>query len=420
MKKFKIGLLGFGNMGRTHLYSIENLKYYYKDLPFEAEVAKVCTTNEKSGAVARSFGIPYSTTNEDEIIFDPDIDIIDISTPNIYHYDTLKKIISAEKAIYCEKPLCVTYSQAKQVADLANRRGVVGQIVFNNRYLAPIKRAKQLISDGKIGRILSFRCAYLHSSCCDVTRSAGWKQDKSICGGGVLFDLGSHAIDLIYYLCGDFSYVRGMSQIAYPVRRGVDGAEWHTNADEAFYITAKLKNGACGTIEASKIAIGTNDDLKLEIYGEKGAIKFDLMQPNFLYYYDGSSNRGHDHNTDLGGNAGFTAIECVGRYESPAFPICGVKAPVGWVRGHVGSYYSFLDALYYSKPTSPSLDDGAHIQWVMERAYADAAMANGENSEKEIKEKDILHSGNKSYDVHDTPQSDIAALNNALEVANRL
>ena len=89
------------------------------------------------------------------------------------------------------------------------------------------------------------------------------------------------------------------------------------------------------------------------------------------------------------------------------------------MRGHVGSYYSFLDALYYSKPTSPSLDDGAHIQWVMERAYADAAMANGENSEIELKEKDILHSGNKSYDVHDTPQSDIAALNNALEVANR-
>ena len=68
-----------------------------------------------------------------------------------------------------------------------------------------------------------------------------------------------------------------MSQIAYPIRRGMDGNEWHTNADEAFYITAKLKNGACGTIEASKIAIGTNDDLKLEIYGEKGAIKFDLM-----------------------------------------------------------------------------------------------------------------------------------------------
>ena len=113
------------------------------------------------------------------------------------------------------------------------------------------------------------------------------------------------------------------------------------------------------------------------------------MQPNFLYYYDGSIARTQDHNTDLGGNAGFTAIECVGRYESPAFAICGVKAPVGWVRGHVGSYYSFLDALYNEKSTSPSLDDGAHIQWVMERAYADAANACEESFDKQINEKEI-------------------------------
>jgi predicted dehydrogenase len=369
MKKYKIGLLGFGNMGKTHLYSINNLKFFYRGLPFDAEIAAVCTTSATSGDAAKEFGIPFASTNEDDLFCDPDIDIIDISTPNIYHYAALKKAIAAGKHIYCEKPLCITYNEATEIASLASKAGLTGQVVFNNRHFAPILRAKQLIDEGKLGRLLSFRSAYLHSSCTDLNKNAGWKQDRDICGGGVLFDLGSHAIDLVYYLCGEFSEVHGMAQIAYPIRRGKDGGEWQTNADEAFYMTARLKCGACGTVEANKIALGANDDFHFELYGERGAIRFDLMEPNWLYFYDGTVNAGKNHNTDLGGTAGFTRIECVGRYSEPAYPLCGVKAPVGWLRGHVGSYYDFLDAIYYGKPAAPSFDDAAHIQWVMEEGY---------------------------------------------------
>lgn len=372
MKKYRIGLLGFGNMGKTHLYSVNNLHFFYRGLDFTAEVAGVCTATAASGLTAKEFGIPFVTTNEDDIIHNPEIDIIDISTPNIYHYETLKKAIAAGKHIYCEKPLCVTYGEAAEIAELAKAAGITAQIVFNTRFLAPIMRAKQLIDEGRLGRLLSFRSAYLHSSCTDTAKTAGWKQNRDICGGGVLFDLGSHAIDLVYYLGGEFDSVHGKAQIAYPVRKGMDGKEWHTNADEAFYMTAELKNGACGTIEANKIALGTNDDFRLELYGERGAIRFDLMEPNWLYYYDGGAHAGQNHNTDLGGNSGFCRIECVGRYSEPAYPLCGVKAPVGWLRGHAGSYYSFLDAVHYNKPAIPSFDDGAHVQWVMEQAYRSA------------------------------------------------
>ena len=102
----------------------------------------------------------------------------------------------------------------------------------------------------------------------------------------MLFDLGSHCIDLIYYLCGEFASVRGMSQIAFPTRSGMKGEVWQTNADEAFYILCSLKNGAKGTISVSKLVNGANDDLNFAVYGEKGSLKFSLMQPNFLYYYD--------------------------------------------------------------------------------------------------------------------------------------
>lgn len=359
----KIGLLGFGSMGKTHAYCVKNLPYFF-DGDTDAQIVSVCTRNLKSaGYFANKYSIPSYTDNEDDIIYG-DIDIVDICTPNIYHYESAKKAILAGKHVYCEKPLTVTYEQAKELASLARSKGVVAQVVFNNRFLAPVMRAKEIIESGRIGRILSFNARYLHSSALDTSKKAGWKQDKDICGGGVLFDLGSHAVDMMYYLCGEFYEVIGKSQIAYPVRCGADGKEWTTNADEAFYMIATLKSGAQGTIEVSKIATGANDDFTFEIHGDAGSIRFDLMEPNFLYVYLNERTGG-----DFGGDRGYTKIECVNRYPYPAGVFPGQKAPVGWLRGHIGSYYSFIDAIKTGKSPSPSFDEGAYVQKILECAY---------------------------------------------------
>lgn len=360
----KIGLIGFGSMGKTHSWCVNNLKYFYKDLPFTAEYGAVCTSKEETAKKAAEFlGIEKYTVNEDDIINDPSIDIIDICTPNIYHYQTLKKAIKAGKHIYCEKPLCVTYAQAKEIEKLAASSSLTTQIVFNNRFLPAVMKAKELIDNGKLGRILSFRCEYLHASAADPNKNAGWKQNKDICGAGTLFDLGSHAVDLVYYLCGDIVNVKGKSQIAYPKRKGMDGAVWTTNADEAFYMIAQTESGAIGTIEASKVAVGANDDINLAIYGEKGSIKFSLMDLNWLYFYDAEADCGN-----YGGQKGFTKIECCGRYTYPGGIFPSFKAPIGWLRGHLHSMYSFLDACHSGKAACPSLSDGAKIQKILEMA----------------------------------------------------
>ncbi len=359
-----IGLIGFGSMGKVHSWCVDNLRYFYKDLPFSAKYTGVCTANLETAAKAAKFlGIEKYTANEDEIINNPNIDIIDICTPNIYHYDTIKKAISAGKHIYCEKPLCVTYEQAKEVAELAKEKGITAQVVFNNRFIPAIIRAKQLIEDEKLGRILSFRCEYLHSSATDPNKNAGWKQNKDICGAGTLFDLGSHALDLVYFLCGRFTHIKSKSQIAYPIRKGIDGKEWHTNAEEAFYMICETECGAIGTVEASKVAVGANDDINLAVYGEKGALKFSLMEPNWLYFYDATAPNG-----SYGGNRGYTKIECVGRYDLPGGIFPSVKAPIGWLRGHLHSMYSFLNACCYGNATSPSFEDGAEVQKALDMA----------------------------------------------------
>lgn len=360
----KIGLLGFGSMGKTHAYCASNLRYFF-DTDIQAEIVSVCTRNiDNAKRASEKYGFTSYTDNEDDIIYDPSIDAIDICTPNIYHYDTARKAILAGKHIYCEKPLAVTYAQASELSRLAKEKGVKAQIVFNNRFLSPVIRAKQLIESGAIGKILSFEGRYLHSSATDINKNAGWKQNSDICGGGVLFDLGSHIIDLIYYLCGEFCSVIGKSQIAYPIRCGANGEEWHTNADEAFYMIARLSCGAVGTIEVSKISVGSNDDLTFRTNGEKGSIRFDLMDPNFLEMYTNDRV-----SSPIGGERGFTRIECVNRYDLPGGIFPGVKAPIGWLRGHIGSFFSFCDAVVNDKITVPSFDDGAYIQKIMECAY---------------------------------------------------
>ena len=360
----KIGILGFGSMGKTHAYCIKNLPFFFGS-SFDVQILGVCTKNiENAKNAAQRYDLGFYTDNEDDIIYNSEIDAVDICTPNIYHYETAKKAILAGKHVYCEKPLAISYNQARELSRLAKEKGVMCQMVFNNRFLSPILRAKEIVENGGLGRILSFSVKYLHSSALDIVKKAGWKQDKEICGGGVLFDLGSHAVDLVYYLCGEFKSVFGKSQIAYPVRTGVNGEKWQTNADEAFYMIATLANGAVGTVEVSKITTGANDDLVIEIHGEKGSIKFDLMNPNFLEYYDACANDG-----SYGGNRGYTKIECVNRYPDPAGIFPGIKAPIGWLRGHIGSYYSFIDAIENNKSTQPSFEDGAYVQLVLECAY---------------------------------------------------
>ena len=369
-KSLKIGMLGFGSMGRTHTFVIKNLPFFYPDLGFDVEVAGVCTTTiEKSKRVCDTYGIKIATVNEDDLIYSPDIDIIDVCTPNIFHFDTLMKALDAGKHIYCEKPLCITYEQARMVAEKAREKNVTCGVVFHNRHMAPLTRAKQLVDEGRIGRILSFHAVYYHSSCADPAKKAGWKQNKDICGGGVLFDLGSHVLDTVTHLCGDIESVMGMEQIAYPTRLGMNGETWQTNADEAFYMLCRLPEGGCGTIVASKVHTGTNDDLAIEIYGERGALKYSLMDPNWLYFYDNTAP-----DAPIGGERGFTRIECVGRYEAPGGVFPSPKAPAGWLRAHSTSYMKFLSAVDRGEKFSPDFDQGARVQRIMEAAYRSAEL----------------------------------------------
>lgn len=368
-KDIRIGLLGFGAMGKTHTFSVSSLPFYYDGLDFTAKYTAVCTTRqETASAAAEKYSLGYATVCEDDVINDPDIDVIDVSTPNIFHYETVKKAILAGKHVLCEKPLTITVEQARELDALAKsayeKNGQVCGMVFNNRHFSAIRHAKELIDDGRLGKILSFDFKYLHNSCIDPERSAGWKQNKDICGAGTLFDLGSHIVDLCRFLCGEFSEISAREQIAFPTHKTAEGDIWETNADEAVYMTAVLECGAVGTLTASKITVGENDGLTFAVYGTEGALKFDLMESDWLYYYDANAEGG-----SFGGLRGFTKIECVGRYPAPGGKFPSPKAQNGWLRGHIASMYAFLSAVSEGRQASPSFEDGAKVQEVLDAAH---------------------------------------------------
>ncbi len=133
------------------------------------------------------------------------------------------------------------------------------------------------------------------------------------------------------------------------------------DVEEAAVMLLKMADGVIGSVEASKIATGTEDELRFEIHGQHGAIRFNLMDPNYLEVFDTRLPDG-----DLGGSHGWQKIACVSRYPLPGGKFPGPKFSVGWLRGHVHSVYNFLDAIANQRSPQPSLKDGLHLQRILE------------------------------------------------------
>lgn len=392
MKELGIGIVGFGFMGKTHTYGYKTIPLYYSNLPFKIKLIGVCDAAPSVAEKARdTLDFQFATQNPDDIFNNPDIDIVDICTPNIYHKDGVLGAIQAGKHVYCDKPLAVSAQEAREVTAQLLSSSVITQMALQYRFFPATLRAKELLSEGRLGKVLSFRASYLHSGSVDPLKPIGWKQDKKFGGGGVLFDLGSHVLDLMYHFLGEYSSVLAHTEVIYKQRPTKSGELVDIEADDAAYLIVKMRSGASGMIEASKIATGANDELRFEIHGDKGAIRFNLMEPNWLEFYDNSVPE-----APLGGLKGYTKIECVQRYAKPGGDFPGPKFSTGWIRAHVHSLYHFLSCVADNMPASPSFAEGAYIQHVMEKAYVSADAGRWVNIEFGVSPADDAALGQQS------------------------
>lgn len=360
-----VGIIGFGFMGRTHTYGLINLPLFYAQPPFRIKHLAVCNPSEAKRREAAATGY-YRRVEEDyrALIDDPEIDVICVASPNGAHKEQLEAAIRANKHIYCDKPVVGNVHEAEALEQTLREARYTGrhQMVLQYRFFPATLRAKQLIDAGFLGRVAHYRAAYLHSSNIDPKKALHWKSDKSKGGGGVFFDMGVHTLDMMTHLVGPIDSMCAASTTFHPMRPdGHTGEMVPVDSDDATLTLIRHTNGAIGSLEASKVATGACDELRFEIHGEHGAMRFNLMEPNWLEVYDL-----RDAGGPMGGMRGFRRIECVQQYPAPASGFPHPKFSIGWIRAHMHCLYSFLEAVAENRQPEPSLFDGIRLQRLLE------------------------------------------------------
>ncbi len=368
MKPIKVGLIGYGGIGRVHAMGLRDIPFLY-GLPADAvQIVGVATTRpETAQKAAKEIGCDFWTADYHALLARPDIDFVDVTVPNHAHAEIVIAAAQAGKHIYCEKPLAMNVAEGQQMVAAVAAAGVKTQMTFNLRFFPALSRARQLIDAGFLGNLFSFRGRYYRSSYIDPNKPISWRQQKAIAGGGALFDLGSHVLDLLYMLLGEFGAVQATLETLIKERPVAAGSaeKVAVDVDDIALLQARLKSGTLGLVEISRMGTGFTNEVVIEIFGDKGAIRFNAAEPSWLEIYDT-----RDNDSPFGGMRGFKKIEAVQRYGGAKSPDWSM-AP-GFNRSHAEGLYQFCRAIWDDKPATPSLADGLHIQAIMAAAEASA------------------------------------------------
>lgn len=377
MRTYGVGMIGYGFIGKVHTHAHRSLPLFYDPLPAQTRLVGVCTATPQSGQKAQEqAGFEFATTDYRDLLARDDIQIIHICTPNDAHKVAVMDALRAGKHIYCDKPLALNLEEAEEIIALAKTVSTIQQMTFNYRFVPAMLRARQLVESGFLGDLFSFRAAYLHAGYIDPARPYTWRLDRARSGGGAIADLGAHVIDLVRFLlsngdfvprAGEFSAVTSQMQTVIRERKEAKtGIMRPVEVDDIAFALCEMEGGGMGTLEASRLSTGVQDELRLELHGSQGGIKFNLMEPNWLEVYDARSPE-----TALGGDRGGKRIECTTRYPKP-YSLGATKNTVGWLNFHIHSLFDFVQNVANHEegiapsPLSPTFTDGLETQRVIE------------------------------------------------------
>ncbi|MDE3056501.1 MAG: Gfo/Idh/MocA family oxidoreductase [Bacteroidota bacterium] len=364
-KELRVGVIGFGQMGRIHAFAYRAIPFYYDGNPCAVKLKCVCDANEslaKKGV--EQAGFEGYTTDFHELVSRNDIDIVNVCTPNNMHKEAVIAALRKGKHVYCEKPLAFNEAEAKEIVAVADASKMKHQITSEYRFIPAVMKAKELIEQDFVGRVFHFRGVYLHSGYIDPKRPREWRMQKNVIGGGVLVDLGPHLLDMMHYLVGDASEVSATMETFFKERPLPENPSLigRVEVEDAMSVIVKFKNGAVGTVEMSRVATGAEDEMRFEIHGQNGALAFNLMQPNELLAFNAREPKGVQ---------GFKKITTVQKYPAPAV-MPASKFTMGWIRSHVAAQYSFLDAIVNDRMPSPDFHDALKLHHLLETIYTAA------------------------------------------------
>lgn len=363
MERIRIGLIGYKFMGRAHSNAYRQVAAYFPDRP-APEMIAICGRDKAAVDRARAtLGWQEMETDWQRLITRDDIDVIDVATPGYLHHDMVLAALAAGKHVYCEKPLANSLDEASAMVQAWRQAGAIGMINFNYRAVPAVALAKQLISEGRIGRILHWRARYLQDWLTDPTTPISWRLRHETAGSGALGDIAAHSTDLARFLVGEISEVVGTMTTftprrpTQPLAATVDPEYDDVTVDDHTSFLARFENGASGTFEASRVAAGRRNNNTFEINGELGSIVFDLERLNELEVFFVDDERAVQ---------GFRRIQVTDSVHPWVNRWWPVGHNIGWEHTHVHMVATLLQAVQDGVQPAPSFDDGFRCQAVLD------------------------------------------------------
>lgn len=372
--ELRVALVGHGFMGAAHSQAFRVAPRFF-DLPLAPVMSTLVGRNaEATTAAAEKWGWQKTSNDWHEVVDDPEIDLIDISSPGSTHVEIAVAALAAGKHVLCEKPLANSVEEAEVMAAAAAdaaEKGVFAMVGFTYRRVPAITFARDLVARGALGQIRQVRAAYLQDWLVDEDGPMTWRLDKSKAGSGSLGDIGAHAIDAVQFITGQtLDSVSGLlhtfvterplldESVAQTSLGGVASSErGQVTVDDVALFTARLSGGAIGTFEATRFATGRKNAFRIEIHGSKGALAFDLERENELEFYDAEAP------SDLLGFKRILVTEPEHPYFANWWP---TGHTIGYEHGFSHQLVDLVNALAAGEQPTPSFADGLQVQRVLE------------------------------------------------------
>lgn len=351
-----IGLIGTQFMGKAHSNAYRQVGRFF-DLPCQVRMKTICGRNPDSLEAARAqYGWEGTSLSWREVIADPEIDVVDISTPGDLHAPIAIAAAQAGKAVWCEKPMANTLAEAEAMASAVREAGVHSGLFHCYRMVPAVALARQLIEAGELGEIRQVRMAYLQDWLADAKAPFSWRVDRKVAGSGAHGDLNSHLIDLARFLVGDLESVCGLAQTFTPERTDGAGTSQPVTVDDATLFLARFACGATGSFEASRVALGRKNANRFEINGSLGSLAFDLELFNELHFYSSK---------DAAGGSGFRRI-LLGESNHPYAAYWPVGHGIGYEHVFINWVSEAVRTWVKGEEMRPNFEDGLACQRVLD------------------------------------------------------
>jgi predicted dehydrogenase len=368
-KQIRIGLIGYGFMGRAHSNAYAKVGNFF-DSEYELVRQAVCARDEeKVKAFAARWGYQSTETDWKKLIERDDIDLIDIAVPNNLHAEMAIAAAKAGKMILCEKPLAMNPKEAEKMVAAIAKAGVPNMVWYNYRRCPAVMLAKQLIDEGRLGRVFHYRANFLQDWTISPELPQGgaglWRLDAKAAGSGVTGDLLAHCIDTALWLNGGIADVNAMTETFIKERKHtLSGKVEKVKIDDACAFLCHFNNGALGLFESTRYARGHKALYTFEVNGEHGSLKWDLHDLHRLQWFD------HKDESNL---RGWRSIH-VSDGDHPYIKNWWVPGlQIGYEHSFVHQVADFLKGLETGTAAKPDFADGLATDYVVDAVLSSAS-----------------------------------------------